>query len=316
MYVTEHLASSHQPIFSFEILPPLKREGIQTIMTRLQPLIDLKPAFINVTYHREEYIYREHPTGLLERISTRKRPGTVGICAAIKHQFGIDTVPHIICGGFSKEDTENALIDLDFLGIDNVLLIRGDAIKSETHFVPEKDGYTYATELLEGVTQMNQGQYLHEETRGPKTNFCIGVAGYPEKHYESPNEEFDLRILKKKIDMGAHYVLTQMFFDAHTYLHFVKKCKEIGIDTPIIPGIKPITTKNQFTNIPRTFHASIPNELAIEIEKAKTNEEVTEIGIEWCISQSKALIQAGAPCIHYYTMSRPAVIERIIKACF
>lgn len=317
MTITEHLKRAQgKALFSFEILPPLKHEGMHGIIERLRPLVDMGPAFIDVTYHREEYFYKQHTGGLLERISTRKRPGTVGICAAIQHRFKIDAVPHIICGGFSKEDTENALIDLDFLGIDNLLLIRGDAIKSEGHFRPEADGHLYASDLLEQVLNMNQGKYLHAETQGSLSHFCTGVAGYPEKHYEAPNEAADLRILKKKIDMGADYILTQMFFDNTFFFSFVKKCREIGIQVPIIPGLKPITTKNQLLSIPRTFYVSLPDELARALEKAKDNSHAQEIGIQWCISQSKELLKHGVSCIHYYTMSRPKATEAIIRACY
>lgn len=317
MKITEHLGQAKKKtLFSFEILPPLKHEGIRFILEQLQPLVDIRPAFIDVTYHREEYLYKKHSSGLLDRISIRKRPGTVGICAAIQHRFKIDAVPHIICGGFSKEDTENALIDLDFLGIENLLLIRGDAIKSEGQFTAEENGHKYASELLYQVLHMNKGKYLHEETQGSPTNFCTGVAGYPEKHFEAPNEAADLRRLKEKINMGADYILTQMFFDNSYYFQFVEQCRAIGIRAPIIAGLKPITTKQQLTSIPRTFHVSLPDELVGEIERAKDNTAVGQIGIEWCISQTQALIKGGAPCVHYYTMSRTKSTEAIIKKCF
>ena len=317
MTISEHLQKADgKTLFSLEILPPLKHEGIRNIVERLQPLIDLGPAFIDVTYHREEYLYKKHPGGLLERVSTRKRPGTVGICAAIQHRLKIDAVPHIICGGFSKEDTENALIDLDFLGVDNLLIIRGDAIKSEGHFKPEENGHKYASDLLEQVLNMNAGKYLHEETIGSPTSFCTGVAGYPEKHYEAPNEASDIRMLKKKIDMGAAYILTQMFFDNEVYFRFVERCRSAGIRVPIIAGLKPITTKGQLLSIPRTFHVSLPDELVCELVEAKDNAAVRKIGIDWCIEQSKGLLKGGAPCIHYYTMSRPEACQAIIKACF
>ena len=315
--IREHIIKAgKKALFSFEILPPLKQEGMLGIINRLQPLVELKPAFIDVTYHREEYFYRKRENNLLERISTRKRPGTVGICAAIQHRFKIDAVPHIVCGGFSKEDTESALIDLHFLGIDNLLLIRGDAIKSEPVFQAEENGHSYASELLQQVLNMNNGRYLHEETKGHMTSFCTGVAGYPEKHYESPNEIADLHVLKQKVALGAQYVLTQMFFDNAIFFRFVKKCRDMGITVPIIPGVKPITAKNQLLNIPRTFHVSLPQVFVKELEQAKNDEAARTIGIAWCIAQTKELLAGGVPCIHYYTMSRPGATETIVKACY
>jgi methylenetetrahydrofolate reductase (NADPH) len=238
MKVTEHLAQSPKTVFSFEILPPLKGQSINQLFSAIEPLMEFKPAFIDVTYHREEYVYTQQPNGFLERKTTRKRPGTVGICAAIMNRYGIDAVPHLICGGFSIEETENALIDLDFLGIDNVLVLRGDAIKSEGKFVPEANGHHFASELLEQVAQMNKGKYLDQELqKTAPTSFCIGVAGYPEKHFESPNLDKDLEYLKLKVDLGAEYIVTQMFFDNNKYFEFVRKCRAMGIQVPIIPGI-------------------------------------------------------------------------------
>ncbi len=318
MKVTEHLAKANgSTLFSFEILPPLKGENIKNLFGHIDPLMEFKPPFIDVTYHREEYVYKKRENGLLEKKSTRKRPGTVGICAAIKNKYNVDAVPHIICGGFNKEETENALIDLDFLGIDNVLVLQGDAIKTEPSFVPEKDGHQYATDLLGQVMDMNSGKYLDEEIQNPSpTKFCIGVAGYPEKHFTAPNLKTDMKYLKMKVDMGAEYVVTQMFFDNKKYFEFVAKCREMGIDVPIIPGLKPITTKKQTTVLPRIFHIDLPEELADEIEKAKDNSAVKQIGVEWCIKQSKELMDQGVPVLHYYSMGKSDPVYQIAKALF
>ncbi|MCH8331727.1 MAG: methylenetetrahydrofolate reductase, partial [Bacteroidetes bacterium] len=251
MKIIEHLLNAKKTLFSIEILPPLKGDSIDSLFTHLDPLMEFKPPFIDVTYHREEYVYKNRGNGLLEKKAIRKRPGTVGICAAIQNKYGIDTVPHIICGGFSLEETENALIDLNFLGIDNVLAIRGDAIKTESRFVPDPDGHYYAIDLIDQVVNMNKGNYLDEELQNTyPTNFCVGVAGYPEKHFEAPNMKSDLKYLKKKIELGADYIVTQMFFDNKKYFDFVESCRAVGIEVPIIPGLKPITTKNQVNVLP------------------------------------------------------------------
>ncbi|MCE7992356.1 MAG: methylenetetrahydrofolate reductase [NAD(P)H] [Roseivirga sp.] len=317
MKIIDHINKAKgQTLFSFEILPPVKGESVQSIFNAIDPLMEFKPPFIDVTYHREEYVYKKRENGLLEKVSTRKRPGTVGICAAIINKYSVDAVPHIICGGFSKEETENALIDLDFLGIDNVLVLRGDAIKTEGRFEPDPNGHSYASELLQQVLDLNNGEYLHEEVVRNKTNFCIGVAGYPEKHFEAPSLNTDLRYLKKKVDMGAEYIVTQMFFDNKKYFEFVDKCREAGINVPIIPGLKPITTKKQMTFLPSIFHVDLPDDLVDELEKCNDNAAVREVGIEWAIQQSKELKEAGVPCLHYYTMSRSKVTRRIAEGLF
>lgn len=317
MKVIDHLKRASGTLFSIEILPPLKGKGIQSIWDMLDPLMEFKPSFIDVTYHREEYVYKKRDNGLLEKFAIRKRPGTVGICAAIINKYKVDTVPHIICGGFSKEETENALIDLSFLGIDNVLAIRGDAIKSESGFTPDPDGHHYAIDLVKQIVGMNKGIYLDDElVEGSSSNFCIGVAGYPEKHFEAPNMKSDFKYLKAKIDAGADYIVTQMFFDNKKYFDFVKLCREAGINVPIIPGIKPITTKKQASGLPKIFHIDIPDELLDEIEKCETDKEVRGAGIEWCINQSKELVKFGAPCLHYYTMGTAATTMRIAEKVF
>ena len=313
MKVTEHIKTAKKTLFSFEILPPLKGISIQSIYTSLDPLMEFNPSFVDVTYHREEFVYKKREDGLLERRAVRKRPGTVGICAAIMNKYQVDTVPHIICGGFSKEETENALIDLDFLGIDNVLVLRGDPIKSETYFSAEQDGHKYASELLGQVHEMNNGIYLDEELKSSApTNFCIGVAGYPEKHFEAPNMRSDIHFLKKKVEAGADYIVTQMFFDNQQYFDFVNLCRENDITIPIIPGIKPMSAKKQLTLLPQRFHLNVPNLLVDEVLKCKTNEAVRQVGVEWAIQQTKELIEFGAPCIHFYTMGKSDNVQKIV----
>ncbi len=315
MKVTEHIKNAKKPLISFEILPPVKGQSIQSIYDSIDPLMEFKPPFIDVTYHREEYVYRKKEGGLLEKISTRKRPGTVGICAAIMNRYEVDAVPHIICGGFSVEETENALIDLHFLGIDNVLLLRGDAIKSESTFIPDPDGHKYATDLIEQVVNMNKGVYLDSDLENAfPSDFCIGVAGYPEKHFESPNIKSDLKWLKRKVELGADYIVTQMFYDNQKYFDFVDRCRAEGITIPIIPGLKPITTKGQLVTLPKIFHIDIPEDLADAVDKCKDNEAAKKVGIEWGIQQSKELIKAGVPVLHYYTMGKHDTTSAIVKA--
>lgn len=315
MKVTDHIKNAKKTLFSFEILPPLKGISIQSIYTSLDPLMEFNPSFVDVTYHREEFVYKKRADGLLERRSVRKRPGTVGICAAIMNKYQVDTVPHIICGGFSKEETENALIDLDFLGIDNVLVLRGDPIKSETYFSAEQDGHKYASELLGQVNEMNNGIYLDEDLKNSApTDFCIGVAGYPEKHFEAPNMRSDIHFLKKKVEAGADYIVTQMFFDNQQYFDFVNLCRENDITIPIIPGIKPMSTKKQLTLLPQRFHLNVPNPLVDQVLKCKTNEAVRQVGVEWAIQQTKELIEFGAPCIHFYSMGKSDNVQKIVRS--
>ncbi|MFM8834311.1 MAG: methylenetetrahydrofolate reductase [NAD(P)H] [Cytophagales bacterium] len=318
MKVIDHIKNANgKTLFSIEILPPLKGENIRTLFDNIDPLMEFKPPFIDVTYHREEYVFKKKENGLLEKSTTRKRPGTVGICAAIQNHYKVDTVPHIICGGFSREETENALIDLHFLGVDNVLVLQGDAIKTESRFVAEPDGHRYASELLEQVKKMNDGMYLDEDLDKPSpTNFCIGVAGYPEKHFNAPNLKTDLKYLKLKVDLGAEYVVTQMFFNNQAYFDFVDKCREIGINIPIIPGIKPITAKGQLTVLPKIFNIDIPEELTDAIHACKDNAAAKQVGIEWCVAQSKELMKRGVPTLHYYSMGKSDPIYKIAKELF
>lgn len=317
MKVTEHLKNAKKTLFSFEILPPLKGKSINSIYESIDPLLEFEPSFINVTYHREEFIYKKREKGYLEKINIRKRPGTVGICAAIINKYKIDAIPHLICGGFTKEETENALIDLQFLGIDNVLALRGDPIKTESSFVPEENGHAHAIDLVKQIVRMNQGIYLDDEiTEASPTQFCIGVAGYPEKHFEALNMKTDLLYLKAKVDAGADYIVTQMFFDNEKYFQFLNLCREYGINVPIIPGIKPITNLKHIQFLPKTFHVDFPEALADELVNCKSDKEVKEVGIEWAIKQSKELISKGAPCIHYYTMGKSESVKRIAKQVF
>ena len=319
MKVTQYFeaAKGGSPLISFEVLPPIKGGSMQSIFNTLDPLMEFKPPFIDVTYHREEFIYRRQPTGYYEKVAIRKRPGTVGICAAIMHRYGVDAVPHLICGGFSKEETENALIDLNFLDVHNVLALRGDAAKFEHTFVPHPEGHAYALDLVKQVTDINNGKYLDPNiSKGERTNFCIGVAGYPEKHFEAPNLETDMDFLKQKIEAGGDYIVTQMFFNNTKYFDYVKNCREIGIEVPIVPGLKPITKKAQLIGIPRLFYLDFPDELVRQVNKAANDDVVKEIGIEWCIAQSKALKAAGVPCLHYYTMGDVKTIKRIVEAVY
>ena len=314
MKVIEHINEAKGSLISFEILPPLNGKGINALWEHLDPLMEFKPSFINVTYHRSESMFKKKPDGTFDKVEVRKRPGTVGICAALMNRYKVDAVAHLICGGFTKQETEDALIDLHFLGVNNVLVLRGDAPKNESSFEPEPGGHRYAIELMQQVNNMNNGIYLEEDLKNAvKTNFCIGVAGYPEKHFEAPNMQTDLAFLKAKVDAGAEYIVTQMFFDNQKYFAFVKACKDAGINVPVIPGLKPITTKKQLTIIPRTFHVDIPEELSSEILKCKTDSEVEIVGQEWLLQQSKELKAANVPVLHYYTLGKPNVIANVVK---
>ncbi|MDB4252424.1 methylenetetrahydrofolate reductase [NAD(P)H] [Flavobacteriaceae bacterium] len=318
MKVLDHIKNSKDKTqFSFEILPPLKGQDIQSIFNNIDPLIEFKPPFIDVTYHREEYVYKELENGLLKKQVVKKRPGTVGICAAIQNKYGVDAIPHILCGGFTKEDTENFLIDLGFLGIDNVMALRGDAVKSETYFTPEKEGHQYANELVSQIKDMNHGIYLEKELlNSSKTNFCIGVSGYPEKHLEAPSMDSDIHFLKKKIKDGANYIVTQMFFDNQNFFKFVDKCRAEGITVPIIPGLKPLATKKQLNLIPHRFNVDLPDNLIMEVVKCKDNNAVREVGVAWCIEQSKELLKYGVPFLHYYSMGKSSNIYQIASKVF
>lgn len=317
MKVTEHIKKAKDTIFSFEILPPLKGQNIDNIFTAIEQLKEFNPPFVNVTYHREEVVYKRMENGYLQEKVVKKRPGTIGICAAIQSKFNIDAVPHILCGGFTKEDTENALIDLNFLGIDNVLALRGDSMKNENAFVPEPDGHEYARDLIKQIKDMNRGIYLDEELKNKtKTNFCVGGAGYPEKHFEAPNLNTDIDRAKEKVKAGAEYLTTQLFFDNEKYFEYVKRCREAGIEVPIIPGIKPIATKRHLSILPTIFHCDMPDELIKAVADCKDNKQVRQVGIEWGIKQCSELRKAGAPAIHFYSMGKVDNVEKIAREVF
>lgn len=317
MKVTEHIKNAKSTLVSFEILPPLKGKGIAAIYNHLDPLMEFKPAYINVTYHRSEHIFKKRSDGSFEKVVIRKRPGTEAICASITNRYNVDTVPHLICGGFTVQDTEDALLNLSYLGIDNVLVLRGDAAKNETSFEPEPGGHKYAIDLLKQVVNLNNGIYLEEELKGTSsTKFCAGVAGYPEKHFEAPNMETDLINLKRKVEAGAEYIVTQMFFDNNKFFAFEKACREIGISVPIVPGLKPISSKKQLTIIPRTFYVDIPTDLSNEILKCKDDACVEQVGTEWLLAQSKELKAAGIPVLHYYTLGKPHMVCNVAKELF
>ena len=311
MKVTAHINQAKSTLVSFEILPPLKGKTINSIYDHLDPLMEFKPSFINVTYHRAEHIFKKKADSSFEKVEVRKRPGTVGICAAIMNHYKVDAVPHLICGGFTIRETEDALIDLYFLGIDNVLVLRGDAAKNETFFEPEPEGHRYAIDLLKQTVNLNNGIYLEEDIRnGFRTHFCA----YSEKHFESPNLATDLQVVKAKVDAGAEYIVTQMFFDNDKYFSFVQNCRDLGITIPIIPGLKPISSKKQLSVIPRTFHVDIPTALSNEITRCKTDADVELVGTEWLKQQSLELKKAGVPVLHYYTLGKPRIIENVVKA--
>lgn len=318
MKITEHIIKAKgKTLFSFEIIPPLKGQNIQKLYDNIDPLMEFNPPFIDVTTSREEYIYIKKEGGLLEQKVTRMRPGTVGICASLKHKYDIDPVPHVLCGGFSKEETEYVLLDCHYLGIDNVMALRGDARKDEAYFIPTSNGNKYANELVEQIEDLNKGKYLHDiiETTF-KTDFCIGVAGYPEKHMEAPSMDADLRRLKQKVDAGADYVVTQMFFDNQKYFEFVESAREIGISVPIIPGIKPIAVQRHLKVLPQVFKLDLPDDLVKEIEKCKDNKQIRKVGIEWAIQQSKELIAHGSPVVHFYSMGKSDNIKAIASEVF
>ena len=317
MKVTDHLKNAERTLFTIELLPPLKGENINSIYEAIEPLIGFSPAYINVTYHQEELVYKPRPDGLVEKQVIRKRPGTVAIAAAIRFKYGIDVVPHMICGGFSPQETEDGLIDLNFLGIDNILALRGDPPKNAKAFVNENGGHIHAADLVRQISCLNKGLYMEEDLLQPSpTNFCVGVAGYPEKHSESPNIESDLQHLKEKVDAGADYIVTQLFFDNSKYFRFVELCRSIGITVPIIPGLKPMSVKNHLHILPSIFNIDVPMDLVKEIEKCKDNSQVREVGIEWAITQSKELMEFGVPALHFYTMGKSDNVCKIAKAIF
>ncbi len=316
MSIIEKIQSAKgKTAFSFELLPPLKGNGIDTVYRTIDTLREFDPKYINITTHRSEMVFREKPDGLFERVAERHRPGTVAIAAAIQHKYNIPVVPHIICSGFTKEETEYVLIDLQLLGINDLLLLRGDKGKHEKEFTPT--GNKFATELQEQVNKFNEGYFLDgSKMKFQAAPFSYGMACYPEKHEEAPNLESDLHYAKMKVDNGAEYLVTQMFFDNQKYCDFVDKCRQIGINVPIIPGIKPITLKNQMTVLPKIFHTDIPESFAAELRKCKTDEDAVEVGVEWCIQQAKDLIAYGVPSIHFYSMMATQSVKRVAEAVY
>ena len=317
MSVIDKIRNSKGTLFTFELLPPLKGHSIERVYATIDRLIEFSPAYINFTTHRNETVYRERPDGLLEKRVVRKRPGTIALAAAVKYKYNIPVVPHVLCGGFTKEETENVLIEMNFLGIDDVLALRGDPQKGSRTFIPEKEGHAHTWELVRQIVNMNNGKYLEEslEDTAP-TAFCIGVAGYPEKHFEAPNRQADLENLKFKVESGASYIVTQMFFDNRKFFRFRDECRCIGIDVPIIAGLKPISALNDINLLPQTFHIDLPHQLVLELQKCKTDKDAREVGIEWAVMQSKELIKEGVPGIHYYTLGRSDNVARIVKAAF
>ncbi len=315
MKVTEHLAKANgKPLISFEILPPTKGKSIESIYEVLDPLMEFDPSFINVTYHRSEQIFKQRNDGSFDKVDIRKRPGTVGICAAIMNHYKIDAVPHLICGGFSKDETENALIDLNFLRINNVLALRGDPPKDEKYFRPHPSGHNFAIDLVKQVVDLNKGNYLEDEINdADATNFCIGVAGYPEKHFESANPMLDLMYLKQKVEAGAEYITTQMFFDNKKYYHFVEQCRSVGINVPIFPGLKPLSTKKQLTMIPSIFHVDLPEELATTMMNANTRADQQKAGEDWLYKQAQDLMENNVPGLHFYTLGKPDIVYNVMK---
>lgn len=317
MKVIDHIKNAKgRTLFSFEIIPPVKGRSIQELYNNIDPLMEFEPPFIDVTTSREEYVYLDRD-GLLDKKLTRMRPGTVGICASIKHKYNVDTVPHVLCGGFTKEETEYVLVDCHYLGIDNVMALRGDAMREEKYFEPTKGGHHYAVNLVEQIQNLNGGKYLHEVIETDDcADFCIGVAGYPEKHLEAPSLKSDLRRLKEKVDAGADYVVTQMFFDNNKYFEFIEEAKKIGIEVPIIPGIKPIAVKRHLQLLPQVFKIDLPQDLIDAVDGCANNKEVRQVGVEWAVAQSKELKAAGVPVLHYYSMGKSDNIQAIAKQVF
>lgn len=318
MKITDHIKKANgKTLFSLEVIPPTKGTGIEDLYKNIDPLMEFKPPFIDVTTSREEYVYIEKGNGLMERKITRMRPGTLGICASIQHKYNVDTVPHVLCGGFTKEETEYLLVDCLYLGIDNVMALRGDAMKGQNQFLPTEGGHHHAIDLVHHINDIGRGKYLTDEKRCEEENkFCIGVAGYPEKHIEAPSMHYDLQKLKEKVDAGADYVVTQMFFDNQKYFNFVKEAREIGIEIPIIPGIKPIATKGHLSMLPKTFKIDLPEELISEITKAKDNTAVKQIGIEWAVKQCRELLDFGVPVLHFYSMGKSDNIRKVASQLF
>ncbi|MBO7143177.1 MAG: methylenetetrahydrofolate reductase [Bacteroidales bacterium] len=318
MKIAEILKNTKKTHFSFEIVPPLVGHSAKSLYEKIELLTEFNPLNINITYHQDETVYKQIDNNVMSKKLVRKRPGTVALAAAIRNRFpGVTTVPHLICGGMTKQDIENILIDLNFLEIENILLLRGDAPKGERYFIPEPGGYSHTDEMVKQIMDLNKGIYLDHDIKNTEaTNFSVGVAGYPEKHAEAPNFETDMKYLKAKVDAGADYIVTQMFFDNAKFFEWERRCREAGITVPIVPGIKPLGKKRDLNVIPLTFHLDIPAELANAVQKAKDDSEVYQIGIEWAINQSKELMKHGVPALHYFSVGRTENVREIAKAVF
>ncbi len=318
MKVIDILNSKRRPFASFELVPPLKGSDASRLYQSLDPLMEFNPPFINITCHRDEIEYVPNADGTFTRMTLAKRPGTVAIVAAIMRRYPeLEIVPHVICGGSSRSRVESELLDLHFLGIKNIMALRGDALPGQKHFIPEPDGFSHSSELVGMISDLNKGQYLDPTVKeGLATDFCIGVASYPEKHFEAANIESDIEHLRKKVEAGASYIVTQMFFDNSKFLHFIDKCRKAGIDVPIIPGLKPSSSKKQIDLLPRSFHIDIPQPLVSLLDKAKTADDAYQLGIDWAIQQSRDLLEHGFPAIHYYTMAKPDNVCQIVRAVF
>ncbi|MDO4510416.1 MAG: methylenetetrahydrofolate reductase [NAD(P)H] [Bacteroidales bacterium] len=315
--IIDILNNSNTPFASFELVPPLKGSDVHQLYASIEPLMELAPPFINITCHRDEIEFHDNGDGTFTKFTLAKRPSTLAITAAIMKKFDVEIVPHVICGGASKAKIESELLDLNFMGIDNVVALRGDAIAGQRYFMPEPDGFAHSSELVEMISNLNHGTYLDPTVKsGISTDFCIGVAGYPEKHFEAANLETDIKHLKEKVEAGAHYIITQMFFDNQKFYDFEKACRQAGITVPIIPGLKPLSVARQIEMLPRAFHLDIPQDLVAEISKAKTRQEAYEAGIAWCVAQSRDLLAHGVPAIHYYTMGKADNVKKIVKTVF
>jgi methylenetetrahydrofolate reductase (NADPH) len=311
MHVIEHIDRAQGTLFSFEIIPPPRGKTVRDIIDMVEQIAPVNPPFVDVTSHMAEAVYDELADGTIKRRVRKKRPGTISICGIIQNRYGIDTVPHLLCSGFTREETEDAMIELNFLGIHNVLAIRGD----ESNYAKVvREGRTrniYAKDLVKQVVDLREARYLDEIQNSEPINFCVGVGGYPEKHIEAPNFKTDIRYLKEKVDAGADYIVTQMFFDNASFMDYVRMCREAGITVPIIPGIKPIETVRQLTSLPKHFHVTMPDELVDEIHESPKN--VREIGRRWAKRQIEGLVNSGVPCIHFYVMNDASTVVKLIK---
>lgn len=312
--VIDKLNNSKSTFVSFELVPPLKGSDVNVLYNSIEPLMELNPAYINVTCHRDEVQYIPNDNGTYSKLTLAKRPSTLAIVAAIMQRFNVDIVPHVICGGASMAKIESELLDLHFMGINNVVALRGDAEPGQKRFIPDPDGFMHSNQLVEMITRLNHGQYLDPRIQGISTDFCVGVAGYPEKHYEAANMQTDIEHLKQKVEAGAHYVVTQMFFDNSKFYEFREQCRNAGITVPIIPGLKPLSTARQIQTIPQAFHLDIPNDLVNELQRYDKKEDQYQVGIEWCIAQCKDLLAHDVPALHFYTMGRADNVRQIVKA--